>query len=805
MSAERVAFGSIRQTDNTSLVGRTISHYRILKRIGGGGMGVVYEAEDVNLGRRVAVKFIPPDAADPMALERFRREARAASSLNHPNICTIYEFGEHDGELFLVMELLDGRTLDALAAGKPLPVRQIIEIATQIADALASAHGKGIIHRDIKPANLFITSAGQAKLLDFGLAKLGEEETATETTRVREAFTRDGVAVGTVAYMSPEQALGKKLDARTDIFSFGGVLYEAATGIRPFRGDSTAEVCDKILHGAPAPPLRLNPDLPPALERIIDKAMQKDPDLRYQSAGDIRTDLRRLERDSGPAPVSARRLPRWPLGLAAAAILAIIIVPLIHRLTTTVPRNAPPARIESLAVLPLENFSGDPQQQYFADSMTEAIITDLAQIRALRIVSRTSAMQYKHTTKPLSQIGKELGVDAVVEGSVERVGDRVRITAQLVRAATDQHLWAQAYDRDVRDVLMLQAEVARSIASQIQVQVAPNEQARLASARRVDPEAYDLYLKGRYFWFKRSPDGNAKAIDYLRRAIDKDPTFAEAYSGLADCYSSLGYSFNLGIMAPHEVTPKALAAARRAVELNDLSGEAHSSLAFIKLNYDWDWRGAELEFRRAIDLNPGWANGHHWYAHYLMAAGRIPEAEAESRRALSLDPLSAPMMAHLGWHYFFSRQYDKALVQFQKTLEMQPDYGTVYWYRAWAHEQKRSYADALRDLKKAEELLGVNPMIIGEFGRLDALSGQTADAKRVIADLKALSKTRYVNSFQVAIIYLGLGDKDQAFEWLENAYRERSDIMVYLKVDPRLDAIRSDPRFADLVRRVGIP
>jgi serine/threonine protein kinase/Flp pilus assembly protein TadD len=787
-----------------SLVGRTISHYRILKRIGGGGMGVVYEAEDVNLGRRVAVKFIPPDAGDPMALERFRREARAASSLNHPNICTIYEFGEHDGELFLVMELLDGQTLDALAAAKPLPVRQIIEIATQIADALATAHGKGIIHRDIKPANLFITSAGQAKLLDFGLAKLGEEETATATTKAREAFTRDGVAVGTVAYMSPEQALGKKLDARTDIFSFGSVLYEAATGIRPFRGDSTAEVCDKILHSTPAQAVRLNPDLPPALERIIDKALEKDPDLRYQSAGDIRTDLRRLERDSGPAPVSARRLPWWPLGLAAAAILALILVPIVHRLTTAAP-NAPPARIESLAVLPLENFSSDPQQQYFADSMTDAIITDLAQIRALRIVSRTSAMQYKHTTKPLSQIGKELGVDAVVEGSVERVGDRVRITAQLVRAATDQHLWAQAYDRDVRDVLMLQAEVARSIASQIQVQVAPNEQARLAKARRVDPEAYDLYLKGRYFWFKRSPDGNTKAIDYLRRAIDKDPTFAEAYSGLADCYSSLGYSFNLGLVAPNEVMPKALAAARRAVELNDLSGEAHSSLAFIKLNYDWDWRGAELEFRRAIDLNPGWANGHHWYAHYLMAAGRTPEAEAESLRALALDPLSAPMMAHLGWHYFFSRQYDKALVQFQKTLEMQPDYGTVYWYRAWAYEEKGRHADALRDLHKAEELLGVNPMITGEFGRLDALSGQTDDAKRVITDLKALSKKRYVNAFEIAIIYLGLGEKDRTFEWLENAYRERSDVLVYLKVDPRLDAIRSDPRFADLVRRIGIP
>ena len=749
-------------------------------------MGVVYEAEDVNLGRRVAIKFITTEAHDPAALERFRREARAASSLNHPNICTIYDFGDHEGQLFLVMERLEGQTLDSLAAGKALPVPRIVEVATQIADALIAAHQKGIIHRDIKPANIFITTDGQAKLLDFGLAKVVEETSATATaaTERREALTRDGIAMGTLAYMSPEQVSGNKVDARTDIFSFGAVLYEMATGTRA------------------SSPTRINPDVPPALQSIIHKALESDPDLRYQSAADLRSDLRRFDRDSGSAPAAVRRLPRWPLFIAAAAILALILIPLAVR---TAKKAEPPGHIDSLAVLPLENFSSDAEQQFFADSMTEAIITNLAQIRALRVVSRTTAMRYKHTNKPLKEIGKELGVDAIVEGSVERVRDRVRITAQLVRAATDQHLWAQAYDRDVRDVLMLQDDVARSIANQIQVQVAPNVEARLAKARRVDPEAYDLYLKGRYFWFKRSPEGNAKAIEYLRQAIDKDPTFAEAYSGLADCYATLGYSFNLGLSAPHDVMPKALSAARRAIELDDMSADAHTSLAFIELNYEWDWRKSEREFQRAFELNPGAGNAHHWYAHYLMAAGRTREAEAESRRALDLDPLNVVLTSHLGWHYLFARQFDKAVAQLSKAMEMDPYFGVAYIFRAWAYEQKGMYAEAMSDLKKAEQIFKSSPMITGDLGHLYAVSGHVAEAKRTIAELTHLSSKRYVNPFAIAIVYVGLGDKDGAFKWLENSYRERGDILVYLKVDPRLDPIRSDPRFADLVRRVGIP
>ena len=782
-----------------SLTGRTVSHYRILEKLGGGGMGVVYEAEDLNLGRRVAVKFVASQASDPTMLERFRREARAASALNHPNICTIYDFGEHNGELFLVMELLQGQTLGSRIGGKPVPVPETITIASQICDALSVAHQNGIIHRDIKPGNIFITTGGQAKLLDFGLAKVVEQD---DLTARRENLTRSGTTVGTVAYMSPEQVLGQDLDARTDLYSLGAVLYEMLTGVPPFRGRSGAEISDNILHGTAAPPIRLNPDSPSALEVIALKALEKDRDLRYQSAVEFRADLKRLDRDSAATPYAPRPKRPWAIGAIALAVIALAIAGMI---ALRKPRSIAPAKIDSLAVLPLETFSRDPDRQEFADNMTEAITTNLAKISALRVVSRTSAMRYRGSGKSVPDIGRELNVDAVVEGSVERAGNRVRITAQLVRAATDQHIWAEAYDRDLADVLMLQDDVARSIANQIQVKLTPAEHALLTKARKVDPEAYDLYLKGRYFWFKRNPEANEKAIDYFRRAIDKDPTFADAYSGLADGYSIFGYSFSGGSMLPSEVQPKALAAARRAVELDDSSAAAHSSIGFIKFNYDWDWRGAEAEFRRAIDLNPGWPDGHHWYAHYLAACGRFPEAEAESKRALQLDQLNPVMMGHLGWHYLFARQFDKALIQFNKTIDLDPDANVPHWYQGWVYEQKGMYSDALREMNKAQDLSKSNLIIRGDIGHLYAVSGHTEKAKEVIDELKKFSATRYVNPFEIALIYVGLGDKEHAFQWLEAAYQERSDLLVYLNVDPRLDPIRSDPRFANLVRRVGIP
>lgn len=462
--------------------------------------------------------------------------------------------------------------------------------------------------------------------------------------------------------------------------------------------------------------------------------------------------------------------------------------------------DSPPAQIRSIAVLPLANLSGDASQDYFADGMTDELITDLAQIRSLRVISRTSVMRYKGSNKSLPQIARELGVDGIVEGAVDREGDRVRITAQLIRAADDRHLWAQSFDRDLRNLLALQGDVARSIAERVQARVNGAEK-----ANPVNPEAHELYLKGRYFWFKRTEASIDRALDYFTQSVAKDPSFAAAYSGLADCYLSLGSSFAVGSVAPRQVQPKALAAVIKALQLDDSLAEAHSSLALIKLNYEWDWPAAEREFQRSIDLNPEWANEHHWYAHELLSAGRVDDAERESRRALELDPTNPVMSAHLGWHYYFARQYQKSLQQLQTTIELDPNFGQAYWYRAWDLEQQGNYPDALREMLRAQSLLHGNHVIEGDIGHLYAVSGDRPKAELILRDLQQLSSHTYVNPFEIALIYAGLGQKQQAFEWLERAYRDRSDMLVYLRVDPRLDPLRSDKRFAFLLSRVGIP
>jgi TolB-like protein/Tfp pilus assembly protein PilF len=461
--------------------------------------------------------------------------------------------------------------------------------------------------------------------------------------------------------------------------------------------------------------------------------------------------------------------------------------------------------IQSLAVLPLENLAPDPDGDYFADSMTEALITGLAKIGSLRVVSRTSIMRYKNTQKSLPEIGKELSVDAIVEGSVQREGNRVRISTRLVRAATDQHMWADAYDRELRNVLILQNEVARTIAQQVQGKLTPEEHARLSTAREVDPGAYELAIKGRYFWVKRTEESINRALALFQQAVERDPGYAAAYSGLADCYSSLGFSFDVGSQRPAEVQPKAKAAAMKALELDDSLADAYTSLAYVKLNYDWDWHGAEVEFKRSLQLNPGYANGHHWHAHFLLSSGRRSEALEESKRALELDVLSPIMNVHLGWHYLYSRQYDRALDQLTKTLELDPNYGLAHWYRGLAYQQKGMYTEALRELAKARNLLKNSPIVEADIGHLHAVSGRKREAEGVIARLKKESARRYVNPYAIALIYVGLGLNDQGFEWLDTAFRERSDMLVYLRVDPRLDSIRSDPRFALLAGRVGGP
>jgi serine/threonine-protein kinase len=805
LEPHRVAIVSDVHVTAGALAGRQIGPYLVTSLLGVGGMGEVYRATDTRLGRDVAMKVLPVAAStNPDQLRRFEQEARAAAALNHTNILAVFDVGTHDGTPYLITELLEGETLrDRLRYGA-LPVRQAIDYAVQIAMGLSAAHDKGIVHRDVKPENVFITTDGRAKILDFGVAKLvegpGGQHPAGSLVATQGDATTPGMVIGTVGYMSPEQVRGLPVDHRSDIFSFGAVLLEMVTGRRAFERETSADTLAAILDEEPR--AAAPPDAPAAARalHVARRCLEKSPQARFQSCRDLALVL-----SDDLAEITPRRTAPAARRVVIAALTLIICLALGAWAVSRFLTRTDSVTIRSVAVLPLQDLTRGGDGVYLADGMTEALITDLAKISALRVVSRTSVMRYKQTKTPLPQIGRELGVDAVVEGSIEREGERVRIRAQLVRTATDEHLWAGSYDREMKDVLLLQDEVARSIAREVRVTLTPEERARLATAREVDPEAYQSYVKGRYFWDKRSEESVNRSIEYFKQAIDRDPSYAAAYSGLADAYVSLGFSFDVGSLPPAEAIPKAKAAATRALTLDDSLAEAHNSLGHMKLHYDWDFPGAEAEFKRSLALNPGYAQAHHWYSHLLTASGRIDESLAEGRRALELDLLSSTMNVHLGWNYFFARQYDAARAQFAKTLELDPNYGLAHWYRGLALEQQRRYAEALTELRRSAELLKGNVVIAATIGRVHALSGNRREAERVLAALQQESARRFINPFEIALVYMGLGDIDRTFAWLEKAYQVRSDLLVYLRVDPRLDAIRSDRRFADLVQRVGIP
>lgn len=790
--------------NTTDLSGQTIGHYKIESRLGEGGMGVVYKAHDTRLNRPVAIKVLHETLAGQPAYQKLLDEARAASALNNPHICTIYEVGEAEGQSYITMEYVDGISLRELLPADGFPVETAIRYGLQIAEGLAHAHEQRIIHRDLKSANIMVTKDGRAKILDFGLAEQMPVEEAEAITKSREAVSSAAHFGGTIHYMAPELLKGNKADQRSDIWALGVVLYEMLTGKMPFQGKTGFELATAILREQA---LAMPTSLPVSLRSIIMRCLSKDPSQRYQHAAEVRAVLEAVQSESiekiTMKPI-VRLTARWKR-LIVAGIIIIVAYIGWQSWVSLRPWLGRKHTIRSIAVLPLANLSGDPSQEYFVEGMTDELITVLSKIGTIRVISRTSAMRYKDTDKSLPEIGRELNVDGVIEGSVLKSDSTVRINAQLIHAPTDTHLWAKSYERTLDNIVELQGEVAREIAKEIEVTLTQDEEANLVHHRKVDPEAYQLYLMGRFHWNKRTPESLQKGIEYFKQAIEKDPGCALAYSGLADSYSLLGY-YNL--MRPHEAYPKSNEAALKALQLDSRLAEAHAILAVNSYIYSRDWDTAEQEFKVALELNPNYATGRQWYAAYLAATLRLSECLKEIELARKLDPLSLVINADIGLHLYDMRRYDDAIKQLQKTLELEPNFVLTHAVLSMVYIRKSRFQEAISELQEVIRLAGNKPEDVpdamGILGYAYAVSGREDDARKTLDSLREISERKYVSPFSIALVYAGLSDKDSAFAWLQKAIDERSSYIIRIAVDPLWENLRTDPRFKELLHQIGL-
>jgi eukaryotic-like serine/threonine-protein kinase len=818
-------------------VGTTIDRYEIISLLGSGGMGEVYLARDKRLERKVALKLLRSDFThDSSRLNRFEQEAKAASALNHPNIITIHEISEFDSNSFITTEFIDGRTLRQIIMLGKLPIFTALEIAIQVASALAAAHEAGIIHRDIKPENIMMRHDGIVKVLDFGLAKLTEDRFDPQAAGFSRQDTDPGTVLGTATYMSPEQARGMKVDARTDVFSLGVVLYEMVTGAPPFRGQTAADVMTEVLSREQMPLSHSVPTVPVELQRIVGKALRKDREERYQTIKDLLLDLKSLKREleisntlnfavtsGGSSNVKAVNYETQPIDQTVSIEapttghqvihttssaeyivtqikqhkrgILLTLAAMLVILAGVLAFSKRDHTINSIAVLPFDSQGADDNAQMLSDAITDSIINSLSQLKNLSVRPRSAVQKFagKEDKVNAREVANDLDVHAVLRGRVNQHGDELTVSVALEDAREDRHLWGEQYTGKIADLLLLQQKIAGDVSEKLRL--------KLSTDQKREQEAYQLYLKGRNAWRKRTPENIQEGVGYFQAAIKQDPNYAPAYAGLADCYNMLSY---YGTLRGNETYPKAREAAMKALSLDQGLAEAHAALGFIYYQWEWNWLEADREFQRAIELKSDYAPAHQWYSSFLAAMGRTKNAEEEGNRAAELEPFNISASTHPGWIHYLNRRYEETIKYSSQKLKLYPNSFFPLRYAALAYEALGKHGEAIDSFQKALSNAPSSVMLRGDLGHAYAVAGKRKEALAVLEELRQLSDQKHVSSFHPALIYIGLGDKDRAFEMLNQAYSERSERIVWINVDPRFDPLRGDTRFTYLLRRIGL-